>query len=301
MCNPDNLAILGGCQPLAVVSAEKLRDTSISATGKPVGQIETETIARTLSNAGVDLIDERAWECVWTELIPRNKGMRMVTDRPGYSELDYKFSSEMLDKMIAELDYLVNKYSGNYWTSTYPDTAPRLVELLSEHRFIIQAEYEDFIGNGGNRALRDEDFLGPSERERRRRLRAEEAGLDPDASAPSPEDRRASYEYFSKLEAEAKASRTLHEVTERQREIRMAQEEKARMLAEAKSKVDEERELVESSREKNVIEQDDAMKEVEQQLAQPEESDAEREQRRLRNRRRRQAERRQAAREEREA
>lgn len=163
--------ISGGCQPIAIISAEKLRD--------PLeGPTETTTIANVLMNnekMSPHVISSEAWHCLWTELIVKGKGLKTVYDRPANpQELSgYQFSDEMLEAMITELTRLIDKYSSSEWNTLA--TSNRIVELLSEHRDLIQAELT------GSRALSTEDFLGPEERAKRRKaqsLSAQEPSLE---------------------------------------------------------------------------------------------------------------------------
>ena len=150
--------ISNGCTPVAVVSAEKLRDYTD-------GPAETNRIATVLmrdSRISRYMISEEAWGCIWTELILNEKGIRTVTSREGWVESDYNFSSTMLAKMLNELDRLITKYSSTYWNTKA--NANRLVELLAEHRGLIQIEYNDVTS--GVRSLQERDFLGPEERAR---------------------------------------------------------------------------------------------------------------------------------------
>ena len=104
----------------------------------------------------------------------------------------------MLEEMIHELDRLITKYDGPDW-NTKP-TANRVVALLTEHRALIQIELNEV--NTGVRKLTDRDFLGPKERERRRRLKVEDdAKSGVAASAPvQQEDKKDYSEYFRELE-----------------------------------------------------------------------------------------------------
>ena len=148
--------ISNGCTPVAVVSAEKLRDFT-------EGPDETTRIANVLmrdSRISSYMISQEAWGCIWTELIQNGKGIRTVTSREGWNEEDYNFSAPMLQKMILELDRLITKYSSPSWNTQ--SNANRLVELLVEHRGLIQVEYNDVTS--GLRKLQERDFLGPEER-----------------------------------------------------------------------------------------------------------------------------------------
>jgi len=144
--------------PVAVVSAEKLRDYYD-------GPAETTRIANVLmkdTRISQYLISQEAWGCIWTELIQNGKGIRTVTSREGWDESDYNFSGPMLQKMINELDRLIEKYSSPSWNTQA--NANRLVELLVEHRGLIQIEFNDVTS--GLRRLDERDFLGPEERSR---------------------------------------------------------------------------------------------------------------------------------------
>ena len=173
-----------GCEPVAVLSGEKLRITDSDA-----GKAETTAIANTLikdSRMGQYVIDQSTWDCIWEELIVTGRGARTVFDRP-HAEIEYNFSAEvrthgsksfnilagpsltfcaclqMLETMLQELDYLIDKYSSPEWSSKA--TANRVVELVSEHRALVQTELDEV--NSGVRKLKDTDFLGPRERARR--------------------------------------------------------------------------------------------------------------------------------------
>eukprot|EP01082_Thalassiosira_pseudonana_P014238 g12977.t1 g12977 contig7:587793-589625(-) len=73
-----NGEISGGCQPVAVISAEKLRDYD-------EGPTETEAIAKVLLNSpkmSPYVIASEAWNCIWEELIVNKRGLKTVSDRP---------------------------------------------------------------------------------------------------------------------------------------------------------------------------------------------------------------------------
>ena len=155
-CTSDR--ITNGCTPIEVVSAEKLRDFT-------EGPAETTRIANVLmkdSRISQYMISPAAWNCIWTELIQNGKGIRTVTSREGWNEADYNFSGPMLQKMIDELDRLIDKYSSPSWNTQA--IANRLVELLVEHRGLLQIELNDV--NSGLRRLEERDFLGREERAR---------------------------------------------------------------------------------------------------------------------------------------
>mmetsp|Transcript_10024 Transcript_10024/g.18277 ORF Transcript_10024/g.18277 Transcript_10024/m.18277 type:complete len:339 (+) Transcript_10024:816-1832(+) len=170
-CDPSNPRITSGCEPVAVISAEKLRDPAR-------GPKETEAIANVLLNddrMGKFIINNGAWRCVWRELIVNKKGLKTVYDRPGNQESDYNFSGEMLTAMIVELNRLIDKYGevGSVWENK--DTAIDLVSLLTDH--VGEIRYK-LYGSGNRKTLRDKDFLGPKERQRRRELDLSNAADD---------------------------------------------------------------------------------------------------------------------------
>ena len=153
--------VSGGCHPVQVISAERLVELD-------TGPAEGRKIALVMNRTGIaeHVINEETWPCIWTELIVNKKGLKTFIDREGITERDYNFSEEMLSEMLIELDRLIAKYSSTewYWRQTSKD----LVELFENHRFLIQTEYEEVLAAGGARVLRQEDFLGPRERKRRK-------------------------------------------------------------------------------------------------------------------------------------
>lgn len=158
--NSTTLDVSGGCRPVQIISAERL---VLPETGPSVNRQIAQVLA---SKPGIAeyLIDEDAWECIWTELIINKKGLKTFIDREGIEERDYNFSTEMLAEMLHEMDRLIIKYGSSEWN--HLQTSNDLVELFGEHRALIQAEYDDVAA--GTRTLSEFDFLGPKERERRR-------------------------------------------------------------------------------------------------------------------------------------
>jgi hypothetical protein len=196
--------IQGSCEPVAVISAEKLRDYA-------QGPAETARIANVLlrdNKMGQYVIDPEAWDCIWTELIVNKKGLKTVVDRPGYgTEETYNFSSEMLRAMIIELNRLITKYSGPEWNTK--ETANRLVALLTEHRALVLEELDEV--NSGGRKLTDMDYLGPNERDARRKL------------SGNVEDKKDYSKYFLAEEQKMKKKR----ITDlKQRALKTAREER---------------------------------------------------------------------------
>ncbi len=171
-----------GCHPVQVISAERLVESD-------TGPIEGRKIATVLNHTGIAeyVIEEEAWECIWTELIVNKKGLKTFIDREGVTERDYSFSAEMLSEMLNELDRLINKYSSAEWN--WRQTSNDLVVLLQEHRSLIQAELDGV----DDRTLQSEDFLGPKERKRRKLQALEEEMLrefEDGTITPGFEDRR---------------------------------------------------------------------------------------------------------------
>mmetsp|Transcript_6524 Transcript_6524/g.10697 ORF Transcript_6524/g.10697 Transcript_6524/m.10697 type:complete len:393 (-) Transcript_6524:127-1305(-) len=189
--------VSGGCKPIAVVSAEKLRDFD-------EGPEETAFIANILKNddrIGQYVIAPEAWNCIWKELIQRGKGLRTVYQRPGFVEDDYNFSREMLEEMMKELNRLIDKYSGSAWNSK--PTANRIVALLKVHRTQIKKELGDVIS--GRRKLTSKDFLGPEERRRLQVKEEEETGNS--TVSWKGKNNKDSVEYFNDLEHKARAEK----------------------------------------------------------------------------------------------
>lgn len=99
----------------------------------------------------------------------------------------------MLERMIWNLDRTINKYGSAEWN--YLETSQRIVELLSDHRILVQAELDDV--NAGRRKLTEKSFLGPKERQRRR-LEAIKNGEE----VESEEQRQKHFDYFDAMERE---------------------------------------------------------------------------------------------------
>ena len=211
--------VTDGCEPVDVISAEKLRDYT-------EGPAETARIANVLLNdarTGQYVIAQEAWDCIWEELIQNGKGARTVFDRPGFVEEDYNFSAEMLQEMIREQNRLVTKYSGSEWDGN--DNADRIVQLIVEHQAKVQTELNEV--NSGVRKLTDRDFLGPKERARRRKLTLQYITAD---------EQKDHSEYFLALEQKSKEKR-LREMIElalrSERETRL-KERDARVIKQMK-------------------------------------------------------------------
>mmetsp|Transcript_29061 Transcript_29061/g.33762 ORF Transcript_29061/g.33762 Transcript_29061/m.33762 type:complete len:290 (-) Transcript_29061:181-1050(-) len=146
--------VSGGCVPIQIISAERLVEVE-------TGPAEGRKIAQVLEGrTGIKdfLIEEEAWECIWTELIVNKKGLKTFIDREGLEERNYNFSEEMLVDMIEELNRLIAKYSAPIW----PDISNILVELLTEYLGLIEQELLEV--QLGERKLSEHDFLGPTTR-----------------------------------------------------------------------------------------------------------------------------------------
>ncbi|KAL3757999.1 hypothetical protein ACHAWU_001391 [Discostella pseudostelligera] len=172
--------VTSGCEPVAVLSADKLLDPT-------QGPLETARIANILltdSRTGQYVIASEAWNCIWEEMIQNHKGLKVTADRPNYDLYDYNFSSEMLDAMIAELDRLISKYGSPQYV--VKPTANRIVELLVEHRAALQVELSEV--NTGVRMLSERDFLGLETREKMEQdFQRVDSSEEPNDSAESTE------------------------------------------------------------------------------------------------------------------
>ena len=172
--------VTSGCEPVAVLSADKLLDPT-------QGPLETARIANILltdSRTGQYVIASEAWNCIWEEMIQNHKGLNVTADRPNYDLYDYNFSSEMLDAMIAELDRLISKYGSPQYV--VKPTANRIVELLVEHRAALQVELSEV--NTGVRMLSERDFLGLETREKMEQdFQRVDSSEEPNDSAESTE------------------------------------------------------------------------------------------------------------------
>ncbi|KAL7534071.1 hypothetical protein ACHAWF_004710 [Thalassiosira exigua] len=231
--DPDcsNLDISGG------VSTDKLLDYD-------KGPAETSTIATVLgSDARMSqyVIASEAWDCIWSELIQEKKGPRNIVD-PGYAivEGEYKFSVEMLEVMLDELDRLIGKYSWTEWTDKA--TAVRLVEILTGHRSAIAVELDEVKNGLRARRFATCDFLGPKERRERRKLRRRWHGEDPEQEAWEQEERA---RYLWALDQKRHVDK-LRDTTERKRranrekwgEARRRREHRERRLADGAARDD---------------------------------------------------------------
>ena len=151
--DPNCQKISGGCEPAILISVDKLRDYSD-------GPSETTLIGEYLltnRNVADYVIDRECWNCIWEEVIDRNKGPATFKDRK--QEDDPNFSAFMLEEMIFEIDRMVTKYSSSEWSAN--DNASRLVSLLLEHLVMLESELD--IVNSGSRTLTTSDVFGPHE------------------------------------------------------------------------------------------------------------------------------------------
>mmetsp|Transcript_2319 Transcript_2319/g.3614 ORF Transcript_2319/g.3614 Transcript_2319/m.3614 type:complete len:406 (+) Transcript_2319:57-1274(+) len=127
--DPNCALISNGCAPVKVISAERLADP---VKGPAVG---LEIAAAVDDKEGMNVISPEARNCIWGELIIHKKGMKTFLDRDGYEEHDYSFTKGHLEKMVKELDRLIQKYSNVPWTTN--SNAQVLVDLFQEHRGFI--------------------------------------------------------------------------------------------------------------------------------------------------------------------
>ena len=74
--------------------------------------------------------------------------------------------------MLSELDHLIDKYSSPEWDSKA--TSQKIVSLITDHRQEVQVERNQ--ASAGQRTLREQDFLGPTERKRIRTIHARKEG-----------------------------------------------------------------------------------------------------------------------------
>ncbi|EJK72084.1 hypothetical protein THAOC_06425 [Thalassiosira oceanica] len=144
-----------GCTPKAVISSEDLQDHE-------KGPLETNKIGNVLladERTGQYVISSDTWNCIWQEVAMLKRAGITVEDRPGWqNETSTRlFSSEMLEKMLEELNYLIDKYSDPEWSSN--PLAIRLVALLLEDQANIEDELVEV--SSGRKVLSDYDFLGP--------------------------------------------------------------------------------------------------------------------------------------------
>ena len=156
--DPNCQKISGGCEPAILISIDKLRDYSD-------GPSETTIIGDyLLTNRDVAdyVIDRECWNCIWEEIMDRNKGPKTFKDRK--EQDDPNFSAFMLEEMIFELDRMVTKYSTTEWAAD--ENAIRLVSLLSEHLVMLESELD--IVNSGRRTLTTRDVFGPHEQRPKR-------------------------------------------------------------------------------------------------------------------------------------
>jgi len=123
----------------------------------------------------------------------------------------------MLEEMIHELDRLITKYSSSPWNTK--TTANKLVSLITEHRALVQEELSQVLD--GSRILTDKDFLGPKEREMRRKLAS---------GSPNQDSEKDYSQYFFDMD------RKLLEI--RRKEMRKSLYHKRKEVEEATNKPD---------------------------------------------------------------
>lgn len=161
-CDSDNGQITG-CEPIAVISLEKLQD-------EIEGPDETRKIAHALfknKKMAKWLRKKESWTCIWEEVILNKRHPKAPQKTSNHVESEYHFSVDVLQEMIGELNRLISKYSSDKWQ--HKESANRIVDLLIEHRSELEFEIDEV--RSGERLLTVNDFLGPKERQRRRKSR----------------------------------------------------------------------------------------------------------------------------------
>lgn len=128
--DPMCATITSGCYPVLVIDPEKLVD--------PIyGPAESRKLAKVVNGTeGFDswMIDEEAWECVWSELIIERKGAKTFLDK----EIDYDsytYSFEMKNEMWHQIDRLIKKFEVQT-----DQIAKDLVEILRGHRDALDVD-----------------------------------------------------------------------------------------------------------------------------------------------------------------
>jgi len=158
--DPHCINDLSDCRPSHIISGERL-------VTRESGPVEGRKIARALKGKqGISdyLINEEAWDCIWSELMVKKKGDKTFLDRKGIAESNYNFSEEMINAMIKELNRLIDKYGGGSQGEWSQESAKVLVSLLMSHRDLLYDEIEDV--KEGRILLDNNDILGPDTRSR---------------------------------------------------------------------------------------------------------------------------------------
>mmetsp|Transcript_9503 Transcript_9503/g.11944 ORF Transcript_9503/g.11944 Transcript_9503/m.11944 type:complete len:420 (+) Transcript_9503:45-1304(+) len=159
--DPHCLNDIPTCVPIELISAENIGVNS------NINGAEGHKMARALKGKhGKDdwFLGEGVWDCILEELSLHKKGLEAFSFLDWYNDIDptiqddYNFSEEILDKMIAELDRLIEKYDAPGWApiSVY------LVELLGDYRRSLNKELDEV--KSGLRVLNKDDFLGAETR-----------------------------------------------------------------------------------------------------------------------------------------
>lgn len=162
-CDSNNGQISAGCEPIAVISLEKLQN-------EIEGPDETHKFAHALfKNKKMTkwLRKKETWTCIWEEVVLNRRHPKAHQKESDHIESDYHFSVDVLQEMIEELNRLISKYSADEWKQKA--SANRIVDLLIEHRSELEFEIDEV--RSGERILTVNDFLGPKERQRRRKSR----------------------------------------------------------------------------------------------------------------------------------
>jgi len=126
--DPNCALITNGCTAVKIISAERLLEPD---RGPVIGS--ESFLSRAVDvKEGVDSITHEAINCIWRELTIHKRQILTVLNKERLVEDDYSFTKGHLEKMVKELDRLIDKYSKR----TTP-IAQVLVDLLQEHRGLI--------------------------------------------------------------------------------------------------------------------------------------------------------------------
>ena len=82
-----NGEISNGCEPVEVISADKLidYDQGKAETTKIATALLADSRPSSMNGTGYHVIGQKAWDCIWGELIQHKKGPKTIYDRPGNS------------------------------------------------------------------------------------------------------------------------------------------------------------------------------------------------------------------------
>eukprot|EP00957_Ditylum_brightwellii_P180344 13738729-Ditylum_brightwellii.AAC.1 len=126
--DPNCALITSGCEAVKLISAERLLEPDRG----PVIGSESFFSRGVDVKKGMDLVTHEARNCIWRELTIHKRQIITNFNRERLVEDDYSFAKGHLEKMVKELDRLIDKYSKR----TKP-ISQVLVDLLQEHRGLI--------------------------------------------------------------------------------------------------------------------------------------------------------------------